>query len=73
MSVKNSWLRLDKKISVPKAFKDAVLQDNHSTHPGSFEMPSLAQNTWWPHIHRDILAKISECKECTDIGKKENQ
>ena len=32
-------------------------------------MLSLAQNIWWPYIHRDILAKASECKACTDIGK----
>ena len=29
----------------------------------------LAQNIWWPYIHRDILANTSECKACTEIGK----
>ena len=32
-------------------------------------MFSLAQNFWWPYIQRDILAKTSECKACTEIGK----
>ena len=31
-------------------------------------MLSLAQNIWWPYIHRDILAKASECNACTEIG-----
>ena len=32
-------------------------------------MLSLAQNVWWPYYHRDILAKVSECKACTETGK----
>ena len=53
----------------PKAIKDAVLEDIHSTHPGSFAKQSLAQKIWWPYIHRDILAIASECKACTVKGK----
>ena len=69
LSVKNGCVCLDERIAIPKAIKDAVLEDIHSTHPGSFAMLSLAQNIWWPYIHRDILAKASECKACTEIGK----
>ena len=32
-------------------------------------MLSLAQNICWPYIHRDKLAKASERKACTDVGK----
>ena len=32
-----------------------------------FAMLSLAQNIWRPYIDRDILAKASECKSCTEI------
>ena len=32
-------------------------------------MLSLAQNILLPYIQRDILAKASECKACTEIGK----
>ena len=32
-------------------------------------MLSVAQNVWWPYIHRDILAKARECNACTEIGK----
>ena len=69
LSVKNGCVCLDERIAIPKSIKDAVLEDIHSTHPGSFAMRSLAQNIWWPYIHRDILAKASECKACTEIGK----
>ena len=69
MSVKNGCLCIDERIAIPKAIKDAVLEDIHSTHPGSFAMLSLAQNIWWPYIHREILANASECKACTEVGK----
>ena len=69
LSVKHGCVCLDERIVIPKSIKDAVLEDIHSTHPGSFAMLSLAQNIWWPYIHRDILAKASECKACTEIGK----
>ena len=69
MGVKNGCLCIDKRIAIPKSIKVNLLEDFHFTHPGSFSMHSLAQNTWWPYIHRDILAKVSECKVCTEISK----
>ena len=69
LSVKHGCVCLDERIAIPKAIKDAVLEDIHSTHLGSFARFSLAQYIWWPYIHRDILAKSSECKACTEIGK----
>ena len=66
---KHGCFCLDERIAITKAIKDAVLEDIHSTHPESFAMLSLAWNYWWPYIHRDIVAKASECKACTEIGK----
>ena len=69
LSVKHGCVCLDERIAIPKAMKDGGLEDMHSTHPGSFAKLSLAQNIWWPFIHRVILAKAIECKACTEIGK----
>ena len=69
LSVKHGSFCLDERIAIPKAIKDAVLEDIHSTHPGNFAMLSIAQNIWWPYIHRDKLAKISECKACSEFCK----
>ena len=52
LSVKHACVCLDERIAIPKAIKHAVLEDIHSTHPGSLAMLSLAQNIWWPYIHR---------------------
>ena len=46
LSVKHGYVCLDDRINIPKAIKDAVLEDIHSTHPWSFAMLSLAQNIW---------------------------
>ena len=62
LSVKHGCVCLDERAAIPKSIKDAVLEDIHSTHPGSFAMLSLAQNIWWPYIHRDILAKPVSAK-----------
>ena len=70
LSVKHGCLCINERIEIPKAIKDTVLEDIPSTQPGSFAMRSLAQNIWCPYIQQDILAKASECKACTEIGKK---
>ena len=69
LSVKHGCICLDERIAIPKASKDAMLEDTLSAHPGSFAMLSIAHNIWWPCIRRDIMAKASECKVCTEIGK----
>ena len=46
LSVKHGCVCFDERIAIPKSIKDAVLEDIHSTHPGSFAMLSLAQNIW---------------------------
>ena len=68
--VEHGCLCIDEQIAIPKAIKYAVLEDVHSTYPGSPTVISLAQEIWWPYINRDMLAKASECKTCSEIGKK---
>ena len=69
MSVKHGCFCIDERVAIPKAIMDAILEDIHSTHPGNFAMLLLAHNIRWPYIHRDLLAKASECKACKQIVK----
>ena len=46
LSVKHGCVCLDERIAIPKAIKDAVLEDIHSTHPGSFAILSRALHIW---------------------------
>ena len=56
VNFKHGCLCIDERLGLPKAIGDAVLEDIHSTHPGSFAMLSLPQKIWWPFIHHDVLA-----------------
>ena len=68
LHVKSGCLCVDERVEIPNSIKDAVLESNHMTHPGSWGMISLSQYAWWPYIHREILAKTSDCVPCRDIG-----
>ena len=69
LHVKSGCLCVDERVATPNSIKDAVLESIHMTHPGSWGMISLSQYAWWPYMHREILAKTSDCVPCTDIGK----
>ena len=67
--VKSACLCVDQRVAIPNSIKYAVLELLHMTHPDSWGMISLSQNAWWPYMHKEILAKASDCAPCTDIGK----
>ena len=69
LHVKSGCLCVDQRVAIPNPIKEAVLESIHMTHPGSWGMISLSQYAWWPYMHREILAKTSDCVPCTDIGK----
>ena len=69
LHVKSGCLCVDQRVAVPNSIKEAVLESIHMTHPGSWGMISLSQYAWWPYMHREILAKASDCVPCKDIGK----
>ena len=66
--VRSGCLCVDERVAIPNSIKEAVVESLHMTHPGSWEMIFLSQYAWWPYMHREILAKASDCVPCTDIG-----
>ena len=69
LHVKSGCLCVEQRVAIPNSIKEAVLESIHMTHPGSWGMISLSQYAWWPYMHREILAKTSDCVPCTEIGK----
>ena len=70
LHVKSGCLCVDERVAIPNSIKNAVVETIHRTHTGTWGMISLSQNAWWPYMHREILAKTSDCVPCTKVGKK---
>ena len=72
MSVKHGCLCLDEHIAIPKAFRDAVLEDIDSTHPESSAMLSVAQkggNSLCYGGHSTIIPRVEVfCVNCDKCG-----
>ena len=69
LHVTGGCVYMDEKVAIPNALKDALIEDLHASHPGSWGMVCMAQHCWWPYMNRDLLVKAIECKSCTAIGK----
>ena len=67
LHVKFGCLCVDQHVAIPNSIKEAVLESIHMSHPGSWGMISFSQYAWWPYMHREILAKTSDCVPCTEI------
>ena len=57
LQVSSGCVCLDEKVAIPNALKDALIEDLHASHPGSWGMVCMAQHCWWPYINRDLLVK----------------
>ena len=69
LHVSSGCVCMNEKVAIPNALKDALIEDLHASHPGSWGMVCIAHHCWWPYINRDLLVKVIECKSCTKIGK----
>ena len=49
--------------------REALIDDIHASHPGTWGMICMATHCWWPYIHRELIVTATECKPCTVIGK----
>ena len=59
----------DNKLIVPSALRSPFKTLVHETHPGQFGMKALAENTWWPHLYREIYHHVKNCAQRIKAGK----
>ena len=57
------------KVAIPNVLREALIDDIHSSHPGTWGMICMATYCWWPYMHRELIVKATECKSCTVIDK----
>ena len=55
LHVSSGCVCMDEKVAIPNDLKDALVEDLHTSHPGSWGMICMAQHRWWPYMNRDFL------------------
>ena len=48
LHVNSGCVCMDEKVAIPNPLKDALIEDLHTSHPGSWGMICMAQHCWWP-------------------------
>ena len=52
---------IDEKVAIPNLLREALIDDIHASHPGTWGMICMATHCWWPYIHRELIVKATEC------------
>ena len=69
LHVRSGCVCIDERVAIPNVLREALIDDIHSSHPGTWGMICMATHSWWPYMHRELIVKSTECKPCTAIGK----
>ena len=69
LHVRSGCVCVDERVAIPNVLREALIDDIHSSHPGTWGMICMATHCWWPYMHRILIVKSTECKPCTVIGK----
>ena len=69
LHVRSGCVCIGEKVAIPNVLREALTDDIHASHPGTWGMICMATDCWWPYMHRELIVKATECKPCTVIGK----
>ena len=62
LHVRSRCVCIDERVAIPKVLREALIDDIHSSHPGTWGMICMAIHCWWPYMHRELIVKATECK-----------
>ena len=69
LHVSDGCICMEEKVAIPNALEDALIEDLHASHSGSWGMACMAQYCWWPYMNKDLFVRAIECKPCIAIGR----
>ena len=69
LHVRSGCVCIDERVEIPNVLREALIDDIHSSHLGTWGMICMATHCWWPYMNRELIVKATECKPCTVIGK----
>ena len=70
LHVRSGCVCADKKVAISNVLREALVDDIHSRHPGTWGMICMTTHCWRPHLNRELIVKATDCKSCTMVGKK---
>ena len=69
LHVRSGCVFIGEKVALPNLLREALIEDIHASHPGTWGMMCMATHCWWPYMNRQLIVKATECKPCKAIGK----
>ena len=68
LHVRSGCVCMDEKIAIPNVLREALVEDLHGSHPGTWGMICIANHCWWPNMNRELIVRSTERKSCTAVG-----
>ena len=59
LHVRSGCVCIDEKVALPNVLREALINDIHSSHPGTWGMIYMATHCWWPYMHHELIVKAS--------------
>ena len=69
LHVRSGCVCIDERVAIPNVLREALIDDIHSSHPGTWGLICMAIHCWWPYMHRELIVKATECKPGTVVSK----
>ena len=70
LSTRFGLLFYNDKIVFPENMRSTIIAMLHQGHTSTAKMDHLAEDFWWPGMHREIQEKAETCPSCRAAGKK---
>ena len=68
LSLENGCLLWGSRVIIPNIYRDQLLQELHTMHPGIVRMKAIARSfMWWPGLDTDIEDLVRKCPECSAL------
>ena len=65
--VRSGCVCVDENLAIPNVLREALIEDIHASHPGTWGMICMAMHCWWPYMNRELVVKETERKSRTAV------
>ena len=70
ISIENGIILWGLRVVIPMKFRNQIMQELHSSHPGVVRMKALSRiHVWFPNIDKQIEQEVRNCQQCAQVTK----